>query len=123
MTDDLITRLRTLMAEVEARIQQGQVLSDEDITPKLKEALRLPAVGADVGADDRDARDPPMTSKTYSSSMADDRSATPARQIKLDDYVPSGRNPLHDEGFDPEDFIGCGDRDPLGHEDMARGRR
>src|SRR6187402_1472114 len=123
MTDDLITRLRTLMAEVEARIQQGQVLSDEDITPKLKEALRLPAVGADVGADDRDARDPPMTSKTYSSSMADDRSATPARQIKLDDYVPSGLNSLHDEGFYSEDFIGCGDRDPLVHEDMARGRR
>jgi hypothetical protein len=119
--DDLITRLRTLMAEVEARIQQGEVLGDEDISPKLKEALRLPAVGADVGAEPKPRSDPPMTSKAYGPSMADDRSATPARDIKLDDYVPSRHDPMHaHEGFDPEDFVGTGDRDPLGHDEAIR---
>ena len=113
--DDLITRLRTLMAEVEARIQQGEVLGDEDVSPKLKEALRLPSVGADVGADPQPRSDPPMSSKTYGPSKADDNSASRPRDIKLDDYVPASSHL-----YPPEDFIGTGDRDPLGHEELIR---
>ena len=112
--DDLIQRLRAILAEVEHRLA----------SPTLREAAaRLPVDGVDAGVALPARPDPPISSKTYNSSVADDRSATRARDIKLDDYVPSGRNPLHDDGFDPDDFIGCGDRDPLGHEDMARGRR
>jgi hypothetical protein len=118
--DDLITRLRTLMAEVEARIQQGEVLSDEDVSPKLKEALGLPAVGANVGADRLHHSEPPMTSKTYGPSTADSTAATRAKPLKLDDYVPMHAHAHVEEGFDPEDFIGTGDRDPLGHEELIR---
>jgi hypothetical protein len=115
--DDLITRLRTLMAEVEARIRHGEILGDEDISPKLQEALRLPQIGAETRADPKPHSDPPTSSKTYGPGMADRISATPARDIKLDDYVP--RSHTH-EGFDPEDFIGSGDSDPLGHEELIR---
>ncbi len=112
--DDLITRLRTVMAEVEARIRQGEVLSDEDVSPKLKEALS----GTISGTDRLPLPDPPVSSKTYGPGLADDVSAARARPLKLDDYVP--RDPLHAEGFDPEDFIGTGDRDPLGHDEAIR---
>ena len=116
--DDLITRLRTVMAEVEARIQQGEVLGDEDVSPKLKEALRLPSVGEAVREDPKPLSDPPTTSKTYGPSSPEHTSVSRARDIKLDDYIP--RDSLHEEGFDPEDFIGCGDRDPLGHDEAIR---
>jgi len=113
--DDLITRLRTLMAEVEARIQQGEVLGDEDVSPKLKEALS----GMRSGTQPQPPSDPPMTSKTYGPGLADGPSATRPRDIKLDDYIP--RDPMHaHEGFDPEDFIGTGDTDPLGHNEAIR---
>ena len=115
--DDLITRLRTLMAEVEARIQQGETLGDEDISPKLQEALRLPAARVNAREEPKPLSNPPMTSKTYSSTSADRTSATPARDIKLDDYVPS-RDPLH--AYPAEDFIGSGDSDPLGHDEAIR---
>ena len=117
--DDLITRLRTLMAEVEARIQQGDVLSDEDISPKLQEALRLPAVRADDGAEPKPRSDPPMTSKTYGPGTAEDNSASRARQIKLDDYVPYEGGP-NDDVYPADDFIGTGDTDPLGHDEAIR---
>ena len=101
--DDLIQRLRALMAEIEHR---------------LADTRPTPSVGADVGADRPITPYIPMTSKTYGPSMADIPSATRARDIKLDDYIP--RDPMHEEGFDPEDFIGSGDRDPLGHDAMSR---
>ena len=103
------------MAEVEARIQHGEVLGDEDVSPKLKEALRLPSVGADVGAEPKPRSDPLISSKTYDPSKADDRSATRPRDIKLDDYIPASSHV-----YPPEDFIGCGDRDPLGHDELIR---
>ena len=113
--DDLITRLRTVMAEVEARIQQGEVLGDEDVSPKLKEALRLPSVGEAVREDPKPLSDPPTTSKTYGPSSPEHTSVSRARDIKLDDYIPASSHV-----YPPEDFIGCGDRDPLGHDEAIR---
>ena len=122
MTDDLIVRLRALMAEIEARLAD-----DDGISPKLRQAVTQArqeardalAVGADVGAEPKPHDDSQTQSMTYRPSKADDRSATRARQIKLDDYIPR-RDPLRDEGFDPEDFIGTGDTDPLGHDAAIR---
>ena len=116
--DDLIIRLRALMAELEHRLTQGDVLHDEDISPKLKEAL---ASGTERGTQPTPLPDLSTPPDTYQPRLADDPSATRARQIKLDDYVPSREGRTH-EGFDPEDFIGTGDSDPLGHDAMARGR-
>ena len=113
--DDLITRLRTLMAEVEARIQQGEVLGDDDVSPKLKEALRLPSVGEAVREQPKPRSEPPMTSKTYGSNSQEHTSMSRPRDIKLDDYIPASSHV-----YPPDDFIGCGDRDPLGHDELIR---
>ena len=115
--DDLIPRLRALMAELEARLQQGDVLHDDDVSPKLKQALSTPAVRADVGAETDTTFNLPDQSMGYDLSMADIRSATRETKPRPTDYVPTH----HD--FDPDDFIGTGDSDPLGHEDLIRGRR
>jgi hypothetical protein len=121
MTDDLIARLRALMAEIEARLAD-----DDGISPKLRQAVTQArqeardalAVGADVGAEPKPHDDSQTQSMTYRPSKADDRSATRARQIKLDDYIP--RSPSHAEGFDASDFLGTGDTDPLGHDAAIR---
>lgn len=110
--DDLITRLRTLMAEVEARIREGEVLHDEDVSPKLRDALSgLP--GAYPAKDETPKDKPPQDLRASDLCLAKVKDRKPS-----DSYV--ARDPLHDEGFDPADFIGTGDRDPLGHDEAIR---
>ena len=116
--DDLITRLRTLMAEVEARIQQGETLSDEDVSPKLQEALRLPQASGVLPEQpnlSHLSNDPkPLAPKTTS---RDNYRREDASHLK--DYVP--RHLVHGEDeFPADDFIGTGDSDPLGHDEAIR---
>ena len=123
MSDDLINRLRTLMAEIEARLGAEQQLTTGGYRPDPPRALSTPAVGADVGAEPIDQTKLPDQSRGYDLSMADIRSATPAKQRRPTDYVPTHHDILHDDDtYNPEDFIGTGDNDPLGHEAMSRGR-
>ena len=108
MADDLIDRIHAAMAGV--------------TDPKLRAVMaevEARLVGADVGAEPTPCSDPPMTSKTYGPSTADDRSVTRARQIKLDDYIPYEGGP-NDDVYPADDFLGTGDSDPLGHDALIR---
>ena len=136
MTDDpstssgqaLITRLRALMAEIEHKLAD-----DDGISPKLREAVTQARQEArDALSSLPSAYPSPHPSPKAEPSQdlrASDLCTTPAKTPSTgsgqahkprDSYI--ARDPLHDDGFDPEDFIGCGDRDPLGHDAMARGR-
>jgi hypothetical protein len=97
MSDDLITRLRTLMAEIEAR-------------------LRSPTdVGVDVGADRPLKLDTTAPTVPYTPRMAERTSARVREDTNLKDYVPSDVS--YGGGFDEAVFMGTGDTyDPLHHE-------
>ena len=105
MTDDLIQRLRTLMAEIEARLASGE--TTDDVSPKLRDALASlpPAYPTSE-----------TTPKAKTSQLDNDPGYCPpkAAYTRPTDYVPN------DDAFPPEDFIGSGDSDPLGHDAMIR---
>src|SRR3954471_22012787 len=89
MPDDLITRLRTLMAEIEDRLQSP------------------PTVGADVGADRPLKLDTSAPTIAYPPSRAERASVYTRDTDNLKDYVPSSVS--HGEGFDEAVFMGTGD--------------
>lgn len=96
MTDQLITRLRTLMAEIEARLQSSSpaypVLT-QPLPPELKPLIKLDDPGQSTALPMQYTRD----------------------TTHLKDYVPSDVS--HGEGFDEAVFLGTGDSyDPLHHE-------
>lgn len=115
--DDLIQRMRALMAEIEHRLGQGDT-SWDGVSPKLRDAIAsLPSAYPP---------EPPQRSAQPSQALSDPgyclSKAEPdlrARDLsRTKDYIP--RDPLHEEGFDPRDFIGTGDSDPLGHDELIR---
>lgn len=93
--DDLIQRMRALMAEIEHRLGSDQSVSLPSAYPatdtwrerKQDQQLNDPGYCLPKAIDDRKARE---TSRPT-------------------DYTP--RDPMHEAGFDPEDFIGTGDYD------------
>ena len=105
--DDLIPRLRALMAEIEARLTHG-----DDLSPKLAQAL---AVGADVGAERPTPQENRAISTPYTSAMAERLSDLRTDASHLKDY-----RPVYDPGFDEAVFLGSGDGDPLGHDALIR---
>lgn len=107
MTDDLILRLRTLMAEIEARISTEQT---PDISPKLRDALQATDNRSLLQASS------PSPSPQGHTGGTDLRASDLQRHARPNDYVPKG------EGFDEASFIGTGDDDPLGHDAAIRRR-
>ena len=117
MTDDLIDRihaamanaepkLRALMAEVEARLCDN----------KLRDALdRLPGAYPESEPSPKAAKPQDLRGSDLCLAKAkDERNTRDTAHLK--DYVPS--DPMH--AYPAEDFIGSGDRDPLGHDEWIR---
>jgi|tagenome__1003787_1003787.scaffolds.fasta_scaffold14881975_1 hypothetical protein len=87
--DDLIQRMRALMAEIEHRLGSDQRASLPSAYPAGPSPLKMQQ-DQELGVSDLYLR-----------------KATPERPK---DYVPTSRR--DEDGFDPEDFIGTGDRGP-----------
>lgn len=111
MTDDLIPRLRALMAEIEAQLAKlGH--ADPTSDDRLKQAL-----AATPGVTPRPA---PQDEQQQHQPLRQDEQLT-ANQVARDtthlkDYVPSSDT----HGWDEAVFLGTGDSDPLGHDALIR---
>ena len=99
MTDDLIQRLRTLMAEIEAKLSDTKLRDALSSLPPAYPTSALPS----LAERDQDLRGSDVCTNT-------------AKHARPNDYVPS------DEGFDEASFLGTGDDDPLGHDAAIRRR-
>ena len=110
---EIMRDLKAILAELDY-VMGNDTADTGEFSPKLKEALEVTQrTSRDTRAYMPSIADAPIES--HEDIRAKARAYKPEKPEHLKDYKPTS-----DPNWNEEAFMGSGDRDPLGHDDLAR---